>query len=297
MTALMVHRPDDHIAFIRECLDKVRLTISGMSRSRTRRFVQVQKNPNHVRWDLFVTNNKGALPSRPALLRSRQKALPPVRSSNPPSKTSQSLDRRTATKSSSLPPIDNVKRVTPTLPIMLILSTPSSLHERTRCQLLRLGTTNSTKLCARLVERYNRLIFLSVEDIANIDYDERIGKIDHGASDRASHDTSLDLSKQDHRFTCVQNAMEHHRANVQGFIIAGHLDERHFLKKWHDKVSLFDLVPPLSFTTSSFAQLGRIDLIVALTTDRFPVPQRSSNLVQVRRSTSSSSTAAAILSL
>ena len=25
MTALMVHKPDDHIAFIRECLDKVNL--------------------------------------------------------------------------------------------------------------------------------------------------------------------------------------------------------------------------------------------------------------------------------
>lgn len=29
MTALMVHKPDDHIAFIRECLDKVRARLSS----------------------------------------------------------------------------------------------------------------------------------------------------------------------------------------------------------------------------------------------------------------------------
>ncbi|UJR33892.1 hypothetical protein I4U23_021312 [Adineta vaga] len=211
MTALMVNKPDDHIAFIRECLDKV------------------QNNPNRVRSDLFLSNTKGALPSRPSVLRGRQKMLPPVRPTNSTSKTSQSLDRKTAVKAPTLPPIDNSKRPpSQTLPIMFLLSSSSA-----------------TKLCARLIERYNQLTFLSIEDIANIDYDDR-----------------LDLHKQEHRYSCIQNAIEQYYPKSRGFIIAGHVNERYFYKKWQEK-------------------LGRMDLTIVLSTDRLNASNRNFNLIQI----------------
>ncbi|CAF0882380.1 unnamed protein product [Adineta steineri] len=213
MTALMVYKPDDHIAFIRECLDKV------------------QNTSSRIRWDLFVSNTsniKGALPLKPSNYRNRQKILPPVRPTNLSSKTSQSLDRKTAMKSSTLPPIDSNKKLSTHVPIMLILSASSS-----------------TQLCARLIERYNQITYLSIEDIANIDYDD-----------------SIDLKKQEHRYDSIQNAIEERRSNAQGFIISGHLEEKHFYKKWQEK-------------------LGRIDLTIVLSTDRLTVSNRNLNLVQI----------------
>lgn len=82
-------------------------------------------NPHRVRWDLFVTNsnnNKGALPSRPPIGKSRQKVLPPVRASNTTPRTSQSVDRQITIKSTALPPIENNKKNSQNLPIIFILS-------------------------------------------------------------------------------------------------------------------------------------------------------------------------------
>ncbi|CAF1202374.1 unnamed protein product [Adineta ricciae] len=227
MTALMVHKPDDHIAFIRECLDKV------------------QNNPHRVRWDLFVTNNKGALPSRPPTLRNRQKILPPMRSTNSTPRTSQSLDRKAPVKAPTLPPIDHNKRLSQNLPLLLLLSKFSALKNENKTLIFRPGSSNSTKLCARLLERYNQVSFLSIEDIANIDYD-----------------SPLDLSKQEHRYQCIQNAIEQYRSTSHGFIIAGHLDEKHFYRKWLEK-------------------LGRIDAMIILSSDRLNVANRNLNITQI----------------
>ncbi len=134
----------------------------------------MQNNPNRVRWDVFVTNTsntKGALPSRPLVVRNRQKALPPVRTSNPIPRVTQSADRKTTVKPAALPPIDNNKK---NPPIVFILSKPFSLENRFNCFLL--GLSSSTKLCSRLIERYNQINYLYINDIANIDEDDHIGK-------------------------------------------------------------------------------------------------------------------------
>ena len=69
-----------------------------------------------------TSNIKGALPLKPSNFRNRQKILPPVRPSNLSSKTTHSLDRKTAMKSSTLPPIDSNKKLSQHVPIMFILS-------------------------------------------------------------------------------------------------------------------------------------------------------------------------------
>lgn len=82
-------------------------------------------NPHRVRWDLFVTNTsntKGALPSRPSLAKNRQKALPPVRTSVSTTRTSQSTGRKSSMKPIALPPIENNKKISQSLPIIFILS-------------------------------------------------------------------------------------------------------------------------------------------------------------------------------
>jgi len=93
----------------------------------------VQNNPNRIRWDLFVTNTsntKGVLPSRPLLIRNRQRPLPPVRASNTTSRINQSVDRRTSVKQVALPPIDNRKKIAQNIPIVLILSKFFSLKKK-----------------------------------------------------------------------------------------------------------------------------------------------------------------------
>jgi hypothetical protein len=99
----------------------------------------VQNNPNRVRWDLFVSNTsnvKSALPSRPSLVKSRQKPLPPVRTSHSPLKTNQSSARQTPIKAPALPPIDNKKTTSQTIPIVLVLSKLSSFERLNKFLLL-----------------------------------------------------------------------------------------------------------------------------------------------------------------
>ncbi|CAF2859844.1 unnamed protein product [Rotaria sp. Silwood2] len=213
MTALMVHKPDDHITFIRECLDKV------------------QNNPNRLRWDHFVTNTsntKGALPSRQAIAKTRQKPLPPVRSSNSTVKTTHTSNRQTTIKIPALPPIDNNKKNSQNLPIVLVLS-----------------SSVSTRLCSRLLERYDEITYLLINDIANIDEGDEI-----------------DLRKHEHRYDCVQHAVEQRHLNSHGFLIAGHLDERHFYDKWLEK-------------------LGRIDLIIILSSNRQTISNQNLDIIQI----------------
>jgi len=109
MTALMVNKPDDHISYIRECLDKV------------------QHNPQRLRWDFFVSassnNAKNTSLTRPTLVKTRQKGLPPVRPSNSLPRANQKSDYRTVNKSLALPPIENSRKPTDNqLPIVFILS-------------------------------------------------------------------------------------------------------------------------------------------------------------------------------
>ncbi|CAF3901386.1 unnamed protein product [Rotaria sp. Silwood2] len=213
MTALMVHKPDDHITFIRECLDKV------------------QNNPNRLRWDHFVTNTsntKGALPSRQAIAKTRQKPLPPVRSSNSTVKTTHTSNRQTTIKIPALPPIDNNKKNSQNLPIVLVLS-----------------SSGSTRLCSRLLERYDEITYLLINDIANIDEGD-----------------DIDLRKHEHRYDCVQHAIEQRHLNSHGFLIAGHLDERHFYDKWLEK-------------------LGRIDLIIILSSNRQTISNQNLDIIQI----------------
>ncbi|CAF0777878.1 unnamed protein product [Rotaria sp. Silwood1] len=213
MTALMVHKPDDHIAFIRECLDKV------------------QNHPNRLRWDHFVantSNTKGVLPPRPGIVKSRQKPLPPVRSSNLTVKPSHTSNRQTPIKTPALPPIDNSKKHSQNPPIVLVLS-----------------SSGSTRLCSRLIERYEGINYLLINDIANIDEDD-----------------SIDLRKYEHRYDCVQHAIEQRRLNSHGFLIAGHLDEKHFYDKWQEK-------------------LGRIDLIIILSSNKQTISNQNMGIIQI----------------
>jgi hypothetical protein len=48
----------------------------------------------------------------------------------------------------------------------------------------------------------------------------------------------VDLNKHEYRYDSVQHAIEQRRLNTHGFIIAGHLDEKYFYKKWQEKVIL-----------------------------------------------------------
>jgi hypothetical protein len=135
-------------------------------------------NSHRIRWDLFVTNTgntKGALSLRPPVARNRQKSLPPVRNSNLPSRTSQTLVRQTPVKQAALPPIENNKKTDQNLPIIFILS--KFFNFKTKVNSFLLGSSSSTTLCSRLIERYNQITYLYINDIANIDVDEYIGKI------------------------------------------------------------------------------------------------------------------------
>lgn len=131
----------------------------------------MQNNPNRVRWDVFLANPKGALPPRQSLVKIRQKPLPPVRSSNVTSKPNQS-----SIKSAALPPIDNTKKPSQNLPIVFILSKFFDSKNQHNKNSFLLGSSGSTKLCSRLMERYKEVTYLSIHDVANIDEDDRIGK-------------------------------------------------------------------------------------------------------------------------
>lgn len=54
-----------------------------------------------------------------------------------------------------------------------------SLSKRKQKGNFLLGSSSSTKLCSRLIERYNQINYLYINDIANIDEDENIGKINY----------------------------------------------------------------------------------------------------------------------
>jgi hypothetical protein len=111
------------------------------------------------------------------LARNRQKTLPPVRSSNSTTRTNQTTVRRTPAKPTTLPPIENNKKNDSGLPTVFILSTFFNIKNKINFRLIRLGSSSSTTLCSRLMERYNQITYLHINDIANIDDDDDIGKI------------------------------------------------------------------------------------------------------------------------
>ncbi len=127
-----------------------------------------------------------------------------------------------------------------------------------------LGSSSSTTLCSRLVEHYNQITYLYINDIANIDDDDDIGKI-------------LDLKNQEHRYDSIQRHIEQHHSNTRGFLIAGHLNEKNFCKQWQEKVKIKSL-----FQKLIFIQLGRIDLIILLSSDRQAVLNQNFKFLQVK---------------
>jgi len=84
------------------------------------------------------------------------------------------------------------------------------------------------------LERYNQITYLYINDIANIDEDDHIGK-NHFLMVKKKLEI-LDLKKQEHRYDCIQNAIEQRRSNTRGFLISGHLNEKDFCQKWQEKV-------------------------------------------------------------
>lgn len=183
--------------------------------------LQVPSNPHRIRWDFFVTNTsnaKGVSPVRPSTIRNRAKPLPPVRNSNSTPRTSQISDRRNTIKTIALPPIENSRKKPLNLPVIFILSSLISHRIKTNPPSSHSGSANSTKICSKLIERHPQICYLSINDIANIDDEERPGK-------------------QEHRYEAVQHYFQQHRSISRGFLIAGHLDEKNFCKKWQEKVS------------------------------------------------------------
>jgi hypothetical protein len=97
------------------------------------------------------------------------------------------------------------------------------------------GSSGSLKLCSRLLERYHQVNYLLINDIANIDEDESIGKRNF---QKEKHDyLCLDLKQHEYRYECIQNAIEQRRSQANGFLIAGELDEQKFLHQWQRKVN------------------------------------------------------------
>lgn len=127
MTALMIEKPDDHIAFIRECLDKV--PSFSLFDIVDRVYFQAQQNPNRIRWELFVSNSnssKSVLPSKPSVARNRSRVLPPVRNLT----TTTKPNPLTAIKPPALPPIEDHKKSADNVPIIFVLSKSSSSAQR-----------------------------------------------------------------------------------------------------------------------------------------------------------------------
>ncbi len=97
------------------------------------------------------------------------------------------------------------------------------------------GSSGSLKLCSRLLERYHQVNYLLINDIANIDQDEPIGKRNF---QKEKHDyPCLDLKQHEYRYECIQNAIEQRRSRANGFLIVGELDEQKFLHQWQRKVN------------------------------------------------------------
>ncbi len=94
---------------------------------------------------------------------------------------------------------------------------------------MRKGSSGPTILCSRLLERYRRIKYLLISDIADIDDDE-----------------FLDLEQHEHRYYCIRQAIEQWQSQVNAFLIVGELDEQNYLIQWQDKVNLIRLNFPNS---------------------------------------------------
>ena len=172
------------------------------------------------------------------MIRNRPKPLPPVRNCNSTPRTSQTSDRRNTIKTIALPPIENSRKKPLNLPVIFILSLFISYRIKTNSHSSHSGSVNSTKICSKLIERHPQISYLSINDIANIDDEEHSGK-------------------PEHRYEPVQRYFEQHRSISRGFLIAGHLDEKNFCKKWQEKVS--EIVLSFSWDGTCARFLARTD--------------------------------------
>lgn len=112
MTALMVHKPDDHIGFLRMCLDKVCSSSPARFAQFDRSRVQAEHRRAQISWDSFVSELSFASDST--------KSLPPI---HPSSAHAPVFDRHISSKSSVLPPIEHGRAPPSRLPIIFVLST------------------------------------------------------------------------------------------------------------------------------------------------------------------------------
>jgi len=178
---------------------------------------------------MFVPNGspvKTVISTRPQINRSRPKPLPPVHSTHSTGKSTQTTAINV--KPSALPPIDDHKKTSTHLPIIFVLS-----------------STGSTKLCSRLLERYDHIVYISINDAANID-----------------DDVQINSQQAEHRYDCVKRLVEQRRSNARGFLVAGDLNEKSFAKKWQEK-------------------LGRIDQVIILTSEQAPTSNRNAQVLQI----------------
>lgn len=97
-----------------------------------------------------------------------------------------------------------------------------------------LSSSGSIKLCSRLLERYHQINYLSINDIANIEENEQIGKMNSLSTIEIYR--FLDLEQHEYRYDSIRHVIEQRRSQVNGFIIAGELSEEKFLKQWQKKV-------------------------------------------------------------
>lgn len=151
------------------------------------------------------------VPTRPQLNRSRTKPLPPVHSNHSTAKSTQSA----TVKPSALPPIEDHKKNSSHLPIIFILSKSLLSGKSKRRSALRLGATGSTKLCSRLLERYEQIVYVSINDAANIDDDVQIGESD----DHRRHYRSHSPFQIGNRWNIVTSAFNASSSNVEPTLV------------------------------------------------------------------------------
>ena len=99
-----------------------------------------------------------------------------------------------------------------------------------------LGSSSATKLCSRLLERYDQINYFSINDAANIDEENRIGLPRSSHRSMLTSRCRLDLKKMEHRYECIQRAVVECRSKTRGFLIAGEVEEKNFCKEWLTKV-------------------------------------------------------------
>ncbi|CAF0969921.1 unnamed protein product [Adineta steineri] len=134
---------------------------------------RAENHPDRISGDLFITKSSCSL-------------LPPIHSK---SNESSSLDPQ-----SVLPRIEHTKTNSSHKPLIFILS-----------------SSNSLKLCSRLLERYHQINYVAIND------------------------------ESKYRYDTIQHEIEQYYSQSNGFLITGDIDEQNFLRQWQDKLGRINL--------------------------------------------------------